>query len=217
MSREVKVMINQRSQTSQQGFTLIEMLLSLAIFAMLGVATYSVLNNTISNKEQIEAQSAQLTHLQRAMMFIENDFQQVVQRKIRLNGEPPIDKYFVAEPYLLDSEDIGFAFIRDGWINPVMILPRSELQAVGYRVVEGVLQRLYFNYVDSDRGEEPRIQDLIEGVSELKLQYFYDNEWQEDLPDDGLPLLVRLTFLTDAFGEIERVFAFIEETEVDQG
>ncbi len=195
-----------------RGFTLIEMLLSLAIFAMLGVATYSVLNTTISGKDHIESQTEQLTNIQRAMMFIENDLQQVVQRKIRLNGEPPVDKYFIAQPYLLDSEELGFAFIRDGWINPAMILPRSELQAVGYRVYEGKLQRLYFNFVDADTGEEPRIQNLIDGVSDLRLSYFYDNQWQDDLPDSGLPTLIKLTFVTEAFGDIERMFAFVEKT-----
>ncbi len=197
----------------QLGFTLIEMLLSLAIFAMIGMATYSVLNTTISSKDSIENQADQLKDMQRAMLILENDFQQITQRKIRLNGESPLDNFFIAEPYLLDSEELGFAFVRDGWTNPVMILPRSEMQAVGYRLKEGNLERLYFNYVDADSATEPRIQILIRGVTELSLSYYYEKEWQEELPDSGLPLLIKLIVVTETYKEIERVFSLVSLTE----
>lgn len=201
-----------RIKSTNQGFTLIEMILALTIFAMLAMATYTVLNNTISSKEQIDSASAQLRDLQRAMMMIEGDFSQIVQRKIRINGEQPSDDYFRAEQYLLDSEELGIGFVRDGWTNPAMILPRSELQAVGYRVVEGGLERLYTNYVDADMNTEPRVQPLLKGVSKIEVRYWDDNEWQEEQPDDALPSLIKIILFTDSYGEIERVFPMIEKT-----
>ena len=205
-----------RLSTKQKGFTLIELLLSLAIFGMLGMATYSVLNNTIKGKEVIESQSKNLVSLQRGMMFIENDFRQLAQRKVRVQGEEPADKFFIAEPYLFDSEELGFAFVRDGWTNPAMMLPRSEMQVVIYRLREQVLERLYFNYVDADVGTEPRVQPILTGVSELELSYAFDNasqiEWEEEIEDNKLPKLIKLRFVSEAFGQIERVFDTIEVT-----
>ena len=45
-------------RNKQQGFTLIEVLLSLMIFAMLGMAIYSVLSNTIQGHETLQSQNS---------------------------------------------------------------------------------------------------------------------------------------------------------------
>lgn len=199
------------------GFTLIELLLSLAIFGMLGMATYSVLNNTIKGKEAIEYQTDQLVALQRGMLFIENDLRQIAQRKVRIAGEEPSKQYFIAEPYLFDSDELGLAFVRDGWTNPAMMLPRSEMQVVAYRVKESVLERLYFNFVDADVGVEPRVQPIFEGVSELELSYRFkatnENTWQTEIEENALPKLIKISFVSEAFGRIERVFPVIEKTQ----
>ena len=112
---------------NMRGFTLLEVLVSLAIFAMLGIATYSVVNTTVNGHEAVINQNKQLTDLQRAFTIIENDFTQLAQRKVRLNGEDANDSFFHVSDYMFDSESVGFAFVRDGWTNPAMVLPRSEL------------------------------------------------------------------------------------------
>ena len=196
-----------------RGFTLLEMLLSLAVFAMLGMATYSVLNNTINGKQAIIEQSQKLTELQRAISLIEADFIQLSQRRMRIDGEAPESVFFIAQEYLFDSESIGFGFVRDGWTNPVMVLPRSESQPVAYRVKEQRLERLYYNFVDNLANTEPRIQPLLTEVTELKLSYFYQSSWHSDLPENRLPELVKLSFITASFGYIERIFPLITLTD----
>lgn len=197
---------------SQLGFTLIEMLLALAIFAMLGMATYTVLNNTVTGHEAVKEQNKHLTELHRAMTIIDSDFAQLAQRYARINGEQPSTKLFHAQEYMFDSEAMGFAFVRDGWTNPAMVLPRSEMQPVAYRTIEGELQRLYFNFVDPDSGAEPRVQPLMTGISELSLQFMVNNAWVEELENDALPQLIKLRFKSEIWGEIERVFPIVSQT-----
>ena len=194
----------------QQGFTLIEMLLSLAIFGMLGLATHSVLNSTMLARDAVVAQNDSLTSIQRAFTILESDFVQLAQRHARIDGEAPSEKLFHAEEYLFDSENIGFAFVKDGWTNPAMVLPRSEMQPVAYRLIEGNLQRLYFNFVDSDIGTEPRVQPMMEGIESITLDYFYDKEWKKELPENGLPKLIKFTLVTKTYGEISRTFPLID-------
>lgn len=213
----VKPLRNNLAKTGRQkssGFTLLEMLLSLLVFAMLGMATYSVLNSTVNGHETIKLRNEQLTNLQRAFVIIESDFTQLAQRQVRLNGEEPEKEFFIAQEYLYESEGIGFAFVRDGWTNPAMVLPRSELQPVAYRVYEGQLQRLYFNFVDANFGAEPRIQPLLDEVESMTLAYFDGKEWQESKEGKGLPSLVKLIVETKVFGKIERVFPLISATQV---
>jgi len=198
-----------------RGFTLLEILVSLAIFAMLGIAIYSVVNTTVNGHEAVINQNKQITDLQRAFVIIENDFIQLTQRKVRLNGEAANDSFFHVSDYMFDSESVGFAFVRDGWTNPAMVLPRSELQLVAYRLIEKRLERLYFNFVDNEYGTEPRVQVLINDVESLTLSYFVDNEWAEELPDKAnqLPVAIKLSLETDTFGLIERNFLIIQNSQ----
>lgn len=197
----------------QQGFTLIEILLSLMVFAMLGMATYSVINSTIKGNEAVTTQNKTLTELQRAFTILESDVVQLAQRQIRIDGEQPVKAYFRSGEYMFDSESIGFGFVRDGWINPEMILPRSELQAVAYRLKEETVQRLYFNYVDNEMGAEPRVQDLLQGVESIKLEYSVNNEWVEELNENSIPVMVKIGFETKTYGLVERIFPIISVTD----
>ncbi|HAG38472.1 MAG TPA: type II secretion system protein GspJ, partial [Pseudoalteromonas sp.] len=38
------------------------------------------------------------------------------------------EQYLLAGRYILESQYDGIAFVRDGWVNPINLLPRSELQ-----------------------------------------------------------------------------------------
>ncbi|MBU2918174.1 MAG: general secretion pathway protein J [Psychrosphaera sp.] len=203
-----------KKTSAVNGFTLLEMLVSLAIFAMLGLATYTVVNTTVNGHEAVLNQNTQLTNLQRAFVIMENDLTQLTQRKVRINGEEANDSFFHVSDYLFESESIGFAFVRDGWTNPAMVLPRSELQLVAYRLVERRLERLYFNFVDNEMGTEPKVQVLINDIESMTLSYFIDQAWTEELAQGELPLAIKLSLETDTFGLIERNFLIIKKTEV---
>jgi len=203
-----------KKTSAVNGFTLLEMLVSLAIFAMLGLATYTVVNTTVNGHEAVLNQNTQLTNLQRAFVIVENDLTQLTQRKVRINGEEANDSFFHVSDYLFESESIGFAFVRDGWTNPAMVLPRSELQLVAYRLVERRLERLYFNFVDNEMGTEPKVQVLINDIESMTLSYFIDQAWTEELAQGELPLAIKLSLETDTFGLIERNFLIIKKTEV---
>lgn len=202
-----------QSKYTQRGFTLLEILLSLMVFAMLGMATYSVINSTIRGNEAVTQQNQTLTSLQRAFTILESDIVQLAQRQIRLDGEQPVKAYFRSGEYMFDSDGIGFGFVRDGWVNPKMILPRSELQAVAYRLKDNVLQRLYFNYVDNEMGAEPRIQELLTGVNAISLEYSVNDEWVEELGEDSVPVMVKIGFETQTYGLVERILPIIAVTD----
>lgn len=196
----------------QRGFTLIEVLLSLMIFAMLGMAIYSVVTNTIKGHETVQNQNSTLTQLQRTFTMMEADLVQMSQRQIRIDGEQPIKVFFRSGEFMFDSESIGFGLVRDGWTNPGMVLPRSELQPVAYRVIENKLQRLYFNFVDNELGSEPRIQEVMTGVSAIQIKYFAKNEWFDNLTEERVPQLIKIGLETDVYGLVERTFPVVALT-----
>ena len=115
--------------------------------------------------------------------------------------------YILAGRYVFDSQYDGIGFVRDGWINPINLLPRSELQAVGYRVIDDNLERIYRVYVDQLDNMEPRSQVILEDIEDLKFEFLDDkDEWLEQWQAAALPKAVAVTIQKIEQEPIRRVF-----------
>lgn len=190
-----------------KGFTLLEVLVAITIFAMLSLAAYQVLQGVIRSSEISKKHSESLTELQRAMLIIEQDFTQIVARVSRQEGIDDEDLYTLSVgDDLFDSDDQGIEFNRLGWANPLNLLPRSNILRVRYRLQDGELQRLYFLYPDTVNGQEPEQQTLLTGIESLSFR-FWNNDWQDTWESKtSLPEGIEVTFTGESFSEIRRVF-----------
>lgn len=192
----------------QSGFTLIEVLVALAVMAFIIGATHQIFDTTTKAKEFSEQTLDELSRMQTVFRMFEQDFSQLSKRKVRNEAGDTQEGYLMHERYLFGSELDGIAFVRTGWTNPGYLLPRSELQGVGYRVQEGRLERLYRLYVDQLDSTEPRVQVLIEAVEEFKFEFFdpESQKWQEQWQKDVLPKAVAVTLTLENGEPIRRAF-----------
>ena len=115
----------------RKGFTLIEVLVAIAIFATLSVSAYQVLNQVQRSNQLSIEHTNRLKAIQRAMVIIDNDFRQIALRQFRTNGQEPSPQLLVFQEGLLDSESKGVLFARLGWQNPQQMFPRGEVSKVG--------------------------------------------------------------------------------------
>ncbi|MDF5565276.1 type II secretion system minor pseudopilin GspJ, partial [Vibrio parahaemolyticus] len=71
-----------RANTRQRvkGFTLIEVLVSIAIFASLSVAAYQVVSQVQRSNALSQERTQRLNEIQRAMVMMDNDFRQMAMR-----------------------------------------------------------------------------------------------------------------------------------------
>ncbi|WP_289157024.1 type II secretion system minor pseudopilin GspJ [uncultured Pseudoalteromonas sp.] len=191
----------------QRGFTLIEVLVAMAILAVVIMATHQILDSTTKVKEASDEKIAELNGLQTAFRLMDQDFSQMTQRTVRNEAGDAQEQYLLAGRYILESQYDGIAFVRDGWVNPINLLPRSELQAVGYRVLDDNLERVYRVYVDQLDNMEPRVQVVLKGIEELKFEFLdANNEWQEQWQIKALPKAVAVTLQQIEAEPIRRVF-----------
>ena len=111
----------------QRGFTLLELLVAMAIFAIMAAAAYSSLRSILYTEAAVEAEARRLGQVQMAFFLMERDIGQILPRGIR-------DEYDEEQSPLQSGKLLGdlLIFTRTGWDNPLG-LPRSNLQRLAYR------------------------------------------------------------------------------------
>ncbi|MBL4766095.1 MAG: type II secretion system minor pseudopilin GspJ [Colwellia sp.] len=193
-------------QQSNKGFTLLEVLIAIAIFSLISLSSFTIFDSVLKADETSKQHSKRQNELQRAFLIIERDITQIARRSIRLNGEAPLERLIQSSSDSFASEEQAIAFVRHGWTNPGLLLPRSDMQAVAYRLTDETLQRLHFNFVDSVVGEEPKIRPLITDVTELAFKYYDGKQWQDTWANNLLPLAIAIEIDTKDYGVIRRQF-----------
>lgn len=209
------------SMRHRRGFTLVEVLVTMAIFALVGIASFTVLDQMSKTKAQSEAARERLQELQFGWLMIEQDLRQMINKPTRPNGTEVVRRYVSSDERLAESESGVLALVKSGYDNPGLLLPRAELQPIIYRVRDGVLERISFPYVN-DRTDEPVVQPLMGEIETFSVRFYrrdaaqdttslqnlgVNSGWQAswDTADD-LPAAVEVTLVSKTYGEMTRQF-----------
>lgn len=153
----------------KRGFTLLEMLIAIAIFASLALMTQQVTSGVIRANSVVAGHDRKLHIVQQTMSFLNHDLTQMMPRPVR-GKQGQREPVLLAGAGVLASDSEGIRFVRGGVVNPLMRLPRSNLLTVGYRIRNDYLERLVWPLTDAADSEEPTIQKLFPADS-LRLQF----------------------------------------------
>ncbi|ABV85479.1 type II secretion system minor pseudopilin GspJ [Shewanella pealeana] len=195
-----------RLTKSQRGFTLLEMLIAIAIFAMLGLAANTVLSTVMKNDTATRDFAAKLKAMQQGFGVIERDLNQMVARTPRLLEGGRATTVFQTGSNMLDSESESLVFFRLGWLNPDGLLPRGSLQSVAYVVMEGQLQRWYYPYPEPEIGAEPIKTVIMEKVLSVEYAFFTDDKWERQTDATKLPKAIAIEIEFEDIGKVQRKF-----------
>lgn len=187
-------------RNANQGFTLLELLVAMTIFASMSIMAYSGLSNAIVANDVITEKEEKLKVLQRAMTFIDRDLRQLVLRS-RTSG---YDQTIQAFTYGLDSDGL-LEFTRAGNANPTG-MPRSSLQRIRYDFDDNKLIRNSWNIVDHLE-LEPVNMTLLDEVDSIELRLLDgNNEWKTNwTSQNSLPIVVELSLEHKHWGKIQRL------------
>lgn len=183
-----------RTGTSPEGgFTLVELLVALMIFAMLSAAGVLLLGNSVSAQAQIKERLDDMAAVQRAAGALTADLGQAVPRISRTESGTLAPAFWSHR----EGESVPILqFVRGGWDN-LSGLPRSSLQKVEYWVRQGRLERRTYAQVDGAVGDDPAV--LLDQVEDVTLRFRdtqgeWRSEWVPTQPD-LIPRAVELTIV----------------------
>lgn len=189
-----------------QGFTLLEVLIAIAIFSVISMASFSIFETVLNSDTSTKARTDRINELQRGFLIIERDMLQIARRSVRLNGEAPHAGFLHTDTESYTTSEQAIAFVRHGWTNPGLLLPRSDMQSVAYQLNENIVERVHFNFVDAVLGETPKVRPLISQVESLNFEFYDGKKWQKTLQENTLPMAIAIELDTKDYGIIRRQF-----------
>ena len=199
------------------GFTLLEVLIAMAITALVATLSFSSISAVLSSVAGWRASSERISALNRAWTIISRDIEQFVPRPVR-------DAYGETESALWGNSgrDSVLNFTRAGWHNPNQV-PRSQLQRLRYRLADTVLWRDSYAVLDRTEQSEPQSVPLLSGVQEFTLAFLepdlvlrgetldtdgWPDRW--DIEKQPPPQALEIRLLLDDWGELRWLYELPE-------
>jgi general secretion pathway protein J len=151
----------------QRAFTLIEVLVALAVFGVMSMLAYTALGSTLENADYLADRMDRLQAVQRTVRFLSSDLIQAAPRPVRSQIGDNFD------PALQSSLSAEFAIelTHGGWGNPAG-LPRGTFQRVAYRIEDGELLRYHWSVLDRTYANEPIVTVMLDDVESLYFRFY---------------------------------------------
>ncbi|WP_227734306.1 type II secretion system minor pseudopilin GspJ [Yersinia proxima] len=189
-------------QAKQQGFTLIEMMLAIALFSLLSMAGYQLLQAVLRNSELTHQHATRLADIQRAFTLMERDISHARIRPIVPSSLSATNDFHVSRV----GKNHSLTLIHDNWRNPAAFLPRSSLEKVTWQIQQGKLERLSHHQPDNQQ-TRPKLSVSLDNINTFKLRFWSQGRWQDGWSNSRtLPEGIEVTLETGDFGNLQRVF-----------
>lgn len=194
-----------RLASRSTGFTLIEVLLALAIFGVIAVLGYRATAALTAGEAQLSGEAQRWRALEGLFTRLESDIRQAVPRASRTG--PRIEPAWLAVP--ADNEgNAALVFTRAG--AEFTDEPGLAGQRIGYRLRGHSVEIAYWPSLDNGADIAPAVYTLADGIARFHIEYLtrgggWSNRWP--LPGEAdLPRAMRVELILDSGEAIERWF-----------
>lgn len=204
----LRVSSNKRLIVKTQGFTLLEILVALAVFSILATLTSSIMYYAFNTRARVMTQAERLVKLQLAVSMLERDTTQVINRAIHGNEQ----RLF---PVFTGQSDYT-EFTRGGFINAQVIEKRSTLKRIALKCTNHQLIRKSWRTLDTTDRTDSREKILLDNIENCHFAYlnkhlqilpeWHENVTQNDQQEEVLPKAIQLSFTIKEWGDASLLF-----------
>lgn len=184
------------------GYTLVEVLVAVAVFAVLSASAYVALDSLSRAAEAHRDRTDDFAAVQLAVARLDSDLRQLAARPAK-SADGRLVPALSGEPRRLEGT-------RAGWTNPAG-LKRSTLQRFGWQQSGSDLQRRQWPVTDRVPATSSRTETVLDDVEALRFAYRdLAGAWHDRWPvDEGaaarLPGAVEVVLTSRRFGRIRRL------------
>jgi general secretion pathway protein J len=196
-----------------RGFTLIEVIIALSIFAVLSIIGYKGISSLIQTKARVEIEDNKWQELILFFDRFELDVKQHVNRPIRTSDDN-VEPAFLGRPSFAGEDGAQLAFSRFG--DPEQQGFLMDTRRVGYRLNAGAIELLIWPSLDVAPSARPEVFKVLTHVAQLSFGYLsVDGQWLNSWPEANVsasqksfaPSAVQLMIKMETGEIVTRVFA----------
>ncbi|GJM09693.1 MAG: hypothetical protein DHS20C11_19690 [Lysobacteraceae bacterium] len=185
-----------------RGFTLLELLIAVLVFAIVAAAAYASLDGVVRWRASMQSESEALSRLQFAIEMIERDASAITRRQVRtaLGDRAPA--------LLLENPSVEW--VRGG-LPLAPGLPSSTLERVRYSQDGERLVRLAWRQLDQAPSSTPRVLELLDDLVSVRWRLMEQAQWVNRWPpvngelEDRWPRAIEVELQTRQWGVVRRV------------
>ena len=185
----------------RRGFSLIELLVALAVFSIMAALAYGGLNSIAHTRGDLAGKETDFGDLMRAVGSLDRDLNGAVARPVRGAAGQVLPALFGASDHI-ELTRLGFA-------NP-QAEPRSNLQRVFYELDGSKFERGRYAVLDRVANSAPQVDDLRVRAEDFRLRYLdrASGQWLDAWPPpqskpEVLPRAVQWRLRTRQYGELD--------------
>jgi general secretion pathway protein J len=190
------------ARSRRAGFTLIEILIALAILGLIAVLGYRAVSSLTDSEARLSVESERWRTLDALFARLESDMRLAQPRDVRAGA--------ATEPaWLAQKDDAGNAVLRVARAGPEFSLePGTAGQRIGYRLQNGAVEVLYWPHLDEPAGVAPAAYALAGGITRFDIAYLdRSGGWHDRWPllgESPLPRAARIQLTLDDGTAVER-------------
>lgn len=210
----MKVICNYYFFKNSRGFTLLELMVAISIFAIISLLTMGGLSNILNTQEHTEKIMHRLSRQQMIFNIMSRELQQLAARPIR--GE-----YGAVIDAISNETSDGLTGIEYTHQGRYTQGDTVSLQRVSYYLEDKQLVKKVWPILDRVEDSKPVKQVLLDNIDKLSFSFYSsdnktasDNDINWDSAPDNKPgsklRAVRVTIKTADYGETYRVFEVVQ-------
>ena len=201
--------VDPQRRAAAAGFTLLELLVALIVFAIMSAIAYGGLNRIFAVRERIDAENRKWRELTLVFGRLEEDIGQAVNRTY-LDSFGTRKSALIGHAQLVGVDDANLSLIRMGAGGSTGVA--ADMSHVGYRLREGRLELMQWPALDLPPRAVPTVHVLMQEVQAFELAFMnekgvWEDKWEPDASASVLPRAVQISLTLAGGTRVKRVVA----------